>query len=136
MVPEIQIKDIQNHLQSVGVYDNGVVTIYGENDDKFNTICTVWKGMLQGARQMPAYGVSLHAETQSAIQSGVWVEFSLDGQYSNNGMPFEKLLVNVSPEFSGFNIIRYTSPQGYDGRCFYFDLIDGDMHDFYNAVTQ
>ena len=49
-------------------------------------------------------------------------------------MPFEKLLVEVGKEFYGFNIIRYTSERGYDGRCFYIDLVNKNMSDFYNIL--
>ena len=92
--------------------------------------------MLSGAHEMPAYGVSLDRETRKAVKSGVWAEFVFDKALSSNGMPFEKLLVNVQPEWSGFNIIRYTAAHGYDGRCFYYDLVNKDMRLFYDCLMK
>ena len=50
-------------------------------------------------------------------------------------MPFEKLLVQVGKEYYGFNLIRYTSERGYDGRCFYLDLVGKNMNDLYDLLT-
>ncbi len=50
-------------------------------------------------------------------------------------MPFERLLVNVQPEWRGFNFVRYTADFGYDGRCFYYDLAN-DMSGFYNVLIK
>ena len=83
---------------------------------------------------MPAYGVSLDKKTVKAMKNGLWVEFDFGKLTEYNGMPFEKLLVEVGKEFYGFNIIRYTSERGYDGRCFYIDLVNKNMSDFYNIL--
>lgn len=124
------------YAKSVNVYINGATTAYIAGDDKFKEICAQWNNMLVGARQMPAFGVSLNGQTVKALKSGVWAEFVLKGQFSTDGMPYEKLLVNVQSEWTGFNIIRYTSERGYDGRCFYYDLIGKNMSDFYNCLVK
>lgn len=134
MVPKIEIQDIAKYTDGVNVYDDGNCTPYSKETDKFTKICSVWTGMMGFARQMPAFGVSLNAETTQAIKSNLWVEFTFPQEYCNNGMTFERLLVNVDPSFTGFNVIRYNSKYGYDGRCFYFDLIGSDMQDLYNAI--
>lgn len=136
MVPEIEIQEIAKYAESVNIYDGGVVAVYPKGERKFEEVCAVWTGMLKSARQMPAFGVSLHGETSDALKSNLWAEFVFDRQYCNNGMPFERLLVNVVPEFTGFNVIRYNSDRGYDGRCFYFDLNDSDMADLYNTIRK
>ncbi|MGN1103699.1 MAG: hypothetical protein ACI4QI_02370 [Candidatus Coproplasma sp.] len=134
MVPEICIEDIAKYTDGINVYDEGNCTAYSKGSDGFAKICAVWTGMMGFARQMPAFGVSLNAETKQAIKSNLWLEFTFPQEYCNNGMTFERLLVNVDKSFSGFNVIRFNSKYGYDGRCFYFDLIGCTMLDLYNAI--
>lgn len=113
----------------INVYREGVKTVYLPDGPLFESLMTKWRNTVDGARQMPAYGVSLHNLTVAALQEGVWVEFGFGGVCSCNGMPFERLLVEVKESFTGFNVIRYTAERGYDGRCFYLSL-RGDMAAF------
>lgn len=136
MVPEIEIQDIAKYTDGITVYDGGTAVPYTQESAKFKEICAAWTGMMKFARQMPAYGVSLNNETAKAVQKDVWLEFSFPQVYCNGGMPFERLLINVVPEFSGFNVVRFNSQYGYDGRCFYFDLIDSDMADLYAVLKK
>lgn len=133
---EIQLDKITEYAKSVNVIVDGVTTAYVVGGQKFNEICAAWNNMLFGAHEMPAYGVSLDRETRKAVKSGVWAEFVFDKEFSSNGMPYEKLLVNAQPEWRGFNIIRYTAEHGYDGRCFYYDLVNKDMSLFYDCLTK
>ena len=124
------------YAQCVEVYNDGESSKFCKGSDRFNEICTAYNLMIDGAHQMPAYGVSLHRETVKAVKKGVWVEFSFEGVMSSDGMPYEKLLINAQPEWSGFNIVRYTAKRGYDGRCFYYDLVDKNMASFYGCLTK
>lgn len=134
MTTAIDLENMTEYVEKINVYNDGEILCYGKQDGKFEEICAVWQDMLATAHQMPAFGVSLHKETSKAIKEGVWAEFDFDGAYSADGMPFEKLLVNVVPEFTGFNVIRYNKKVGYDGRCFYFDLVNKDMSGLYNCL--
>ena len=136
MVTEIELEKITNYSTGVNVYIDGETAVYPIESEKFNEICAEWNAMLSGAHDMPAFGVSLHHETVKQIKKGVWAEFEFDKQYTSNGMPYEKLLVAVNPEWSGFNIIRYTAQRGYDGRCFYYDLVGKNMSGFYNCLVE
>ena len=136
MVMEIQLDKITDYAQSVNIIIDGETTAYVVGGQRFNEICAAWNNMIFGARQMPAFGVSLDRETTKEMKSGVWAEFVFDKQLSADGMPFEKLLVNAQREWSGFNIIRYTSEFGYDGRCFYYDLVNKNMSLFYDCLTK
>lgn len=133
---EIELENLTQYATGVNVYNDGQKTYYAADDKKFEEICVSWNGMICGAHQMPAFGVSLNAETVKAMKSGVWAEFIFGKVYTSNEMPFEKLLVNAVPNHTGFNIIRYTSNKGYDGRCFYYDLVGKDMSGFYTVLTQ
>ncbi len=135
MTTDIELENIENFVSAIYVYNGGEITLYSDGDAKFQKIVASWRGMLAQSHRMPAFGVSLNAETSKAIKEGVWVEFEFNQPLSSDGMRFEKLLINVVPEYTGFNVIRYNSDAGYDGRCFYFDLINHDMSDFYNTVT-
>ena len=136
MVTEIELEKITGYTTGVNVYIDGETAVYPVGSEKVNDICAEWNAMLDGAHNMPAFGVSLHHETVKQRQKGVWAEFEFDKQYSSNGMPYEKLLVAVNPEWSGFNIIRYSAQRGYDGRCFYYDLVDKNMSSLYNCLVE
>ena len=135
MFIEVELNDIIETSESINVYNNGEVTVYGVEDAAYNQIIEGWTVMTKNAHDMPAYGVSLNKETLKAMNSGLWVEFDFGKPTEYNGMPFEKLLVEVNKGFYGFNIIRYTKQNGYDGRCFYIDLVNKDMNDFYNVLV-
>lgn len=136
MTMQIELEKITEYADGVIVYADGRQTVYPVGGDEFKEICAEWNAMIDGAHQMPAYGVSLNAETVRALKEGIWVEFTFPRLFSSNGMPFEKLLVNVQPSWSGFNIVRYTVERGYDGRCFYYDLVGKDMSSFYNLISE
>ena len=130
----MEIKDIFTETEKINIYQDGNATTYIAGDKPYEEILTGWNSLLDGSHEMPAYGVSLDKETVKAMKNGLWVEFDFGKLTEYNGMPFEKLLVEVGKEFYGFNIIRYTSERGYDGRCFYIDLVNKNMSDFYNIL--
>lgn len=120
--------------QQINVYSDGNVFKCYPDETAYNEIISSWTDMTKGAHEMPAYGVSLDRETRKVMQSGVWVEFVFGQKLEYNGMPFENLLINVEKNFCGFNLIRYTAEHGYDGRCFYLDILNKNMDSFYNIL--
>lgn len=128
-----EIFDVFEDAEGITLYKDDNKTEYSSVDRDFELILDGFNGLLKGARQMPAFGVSLDGDTRKAMQNGVWVEFSFSRQLICYEMKFEKLLVNIVPEYRGFNIIRYNSEGGYDGRCFYISLAY-DMSNFYNLL--
>lgn len=91
--------------------------------DKLNSVLI---DMLQNSHTMPAFGVSIHTETIKAINSGVWLKLQYNGTQIVDDMPFDELLIEINPEYNGFNIIR--GERGiYQGRCYYIDLVTNDM---------
>ncbi len=131
---EIKLEDITNYAKGINVYIDGKVNAYPVGCEKFRGICLAWNDMLAGAHTMPAFGVSLDGDTRAALKEGVWAEFVFGCPYQCGGMSFEKLLVAVKGEWSGFNIVRYTAEKGYEGRCFYYSL-QGNMKAFYDVLT-
>ena len=134
MVIMEEVYEVFDNTEEINVYNDGIKTTYANGEKQFKEILTSWNLLLNGSRQMPAFGVSLNRETTKAMKSGLWAEFVFNGTYECNGMPFEKLLVNVEKDNQGFNICRYNSNYGYDGRCFYIDLVNKNMADFYGLL--
>ncbi|MGN0814171.1 MAG: hypothetical protein ACI4MH_02950 [Candidatus Coproplasma sp.] len=113
--------------EKINVYFNGKSKSYFSGSEEYSGIISNWYDMTEGARQMPAYGVSLNSEAQKAMKNGLWIEFIFSQACECSGMYFEKLLVEVQGEHTGFNVIRYNTKYGYDGRCYYIDLIGKNM---------
>ena len=117
------------------VIRNGEEYAYSRGSSEYNSILSAWDAMLENAFQMPAFGVCIDKLTRAEKEKGLWVEFVFSEKKEHNGMPFERLLVAVKPEFRGFNIERYNDG-AYGGRCFYIDLGKEDMRSFYDAITK
>ena len=114
------------------VYDNGNKHLYFKGDNKFEKI---YKSLIETtdlSHDMPAFGVSLHNETNNALKTGTWVELVFDTEKSFNDMPFDTLLFKVEAEDSGFNLIRKFDGK-YEGRCFYLSL-DDNMNNLKNTI--
>ena len=128
----MQKQTVQEYLvdcsQATIIVDNKYINI--ENVKQLNDVIN---DMIKDSHTMPAFGVSIHIETLSAIQNGVWLKLQYNGTQSVDDMVFDELLIEVNPKFGGFNIIR--GNRGiYDGRCFYIDLVDKNMSTLYNFI--
>lgn len=130
---EATVQQIFDEVKAIEIYDDGSTVKLLPAQMGFKLVVNGFLSMLAGARQMPAFGVSLDGETRAAMNKGLWVEFDFGQKLYYSEMPFKKLLVQVVAEYSGFNVIRYNSREGYAGRCYYFD-INGTMSAFYNIL--
>lgn len=130
---EVMIEEIFDEAEGVVVYNDGAAVRCLPGQPSYKLVISGFKNMLVGARKMPAFGVSLDNETREAMHKGVWVELEFGKIITYDDMSFEKLLLQVVAEHSGFNLIRYNSESGYSGRCYYFD-INGNMSEFYNIL--
>ena len=131
-----EIHEAFDYSDKISVYNDGKVAQYNSGTDNYNTILSGWKCIIEGAHQMPAFGVSIDRLTREELKKGLWVEFDFEKELKVWEMPFEKLLVNINKDFFGFNIIRYTAEYGYDGRCFYLDLVNKNMAEFYDLILK
>lgn len=130
-----EIVSVLDEASKIIVYKDGKNVEYFKNVDNYGKIYTAWKMMVEDSHQMPAFGVSIDADTKKAMNEGVWVEFVFDEVKSCCEMPFSKILVNVCADFGGFNLIRYDRG-GYNGRCFYLNLAEKNMSEFYRTVLE
>ncbi len=134
MVVMEEICEAFDDAEKITVIKEGNEKSYLIGSYEYKMVSDAFGNLTEGSRQMPALGVSLNNETLKAKKQGVWVEFDFGKVLECCGMPFEKLLFEVKEEYYGFNLIRYTSKYGYDGRCFYLDLVDKNMSEFYNFM--
>ena len=132
----IELENVFEKAENINVYNDGKALTYSAQTDEYKSILKAWNEMLDGAHLMPAFGVSLNRETVKAMKEGLWVEFDFNKVYESGGMPYEKLLVAVKAGDSGFNLIRYMQEYGYDGRCFYYDLVSKDMSGLYELLRK
>ena len=130
MVAMEEINEAFEYTQNINVYEEGIKSEYSLGGNEFEKIICAWDELMEGAHPMPAFGVSLDKETRAALSRGLWVEFGFEKQMEVGGMNIEKLLVEVCDSFYGFNIIRYNTDYGYEGRCYYIDLVGKNMSDF------
>lgn len=120
---------------TITVYKDGLKTEFEKGSDEFSEILLSLKSITTGAREMPAYGVSLHEETIKEMQSGYWIELNFDKTKTHNEMPFDSLLIKVEKEWLGFDIIR--GQKGvYEGRCFHLYNPTTTMEDLYNTILK
>lgn len=125
-----EINEVFDCAEIINVYNKGAKISYSSGDKEYKEILACWNEMIDGAHDMPAFGVSLDNYTKEEMKKGLWVEFDFEKVLKCSGMPFEKLLVSVEKDSQGFNLIRYNSDYGYNGRCFYLDLVGKNMGDF------
>ena len=132
-----ELEEINNAFESaekINIYKDGIKTTYSCGSNEYSKIIKSYYSMVDGSHEMPALGVSLNNETVKELSRGLWAEFEFDKVTECNGMPFKKLLIKVEKDNYGFNIIRYNSKQGYDGRCFYIDRGGNSMATFYAVL--
>lgn len=127
------IQESIERCSEIMIYRDGVLTACRSGEPCFLKILNTWKKMTAEAIQMPAFGVSIDSLTRKEMTEGIWVEFKFQKDSEFDGMPFQRLLVSVKPENTGFNLIRYWDG-GYNGRCFYLDLGKRSMKDFYSVL--
>lgn len=132
----VNLDNAFERAESINIYDEGVISNYAAGSKNFKKILTCWSDMISRAHIMPAFGVSLNDLTLQAVQSDLWVEFDFNKQLKSGGMPYEKLLIQVAKGFCGFNLIRYNTVGGYNGRCFYYDLNGGSMDELYDILLK
>lgn len=127
--------DLMNEVSSINIYNDNVVTTLQNNDIEFNLLIGITKDLLKGYYETPAFGVALNNETLNELKKGMHIEFVFDKTFVHNELTFEKLLVNINQDFTGFNIIRYHNNK-YDGRCFYINLKNKNMKNLYKYLNE
>ena len=122
--------DLFSEEYMIEIYKDGqIVEIDKDQFDKFEEI---FCESIENSRQMPAFAVSIHEHTIEAMQSGFWIKFIFDKVIVKSGMPFDSLLINVTKDCYGINIIRGLDGK-FEGRCYYLDL-ENTLNDLYEFI--
>lgn len=124
------VVDLFSEEYMIEIYKNGESVELSQ--EQFNEFEEIFCESIEGARQMPAYGVSIHDHTIEAMKSGFWIKFTFDNIIVKSGMPFDSLLINVTKDCYGINIIRGLDGR-YEGRCYYLDF-DKTLDELYNFI--
>ena len=124
--------DLFSEASMVEIYRDGqILELSQEEQTKFEEL---FCSSLEGAVQMPAYGVSLDQLTKEDMKNGIWVKFIFERTQVKSEMPFDELLIKITTEEYGLNIIRGNSGI-YEGRCYYLNL-KGNLNDLYNFLSE
>lgn len=115
------IPEIYPSVAQIRLYCDGEIKDFQRDEIEFAKIIAALTEISYGSHDMPAFGVSLDAETKKASMSGMWLELIFDEQKSFNDYVFESLLFEVKAEDAGFNLIRKVNGR-YEGRCLYLSL--------------
>ena len=121
-----ELNDLLKDAASISVYTEGSKAEYPRGSARYDALADAWKKMTEKAVRMPAFGVSIDKLTREELKKGTWMEFCFDKEQACAGMPFERLLLKVCPDYMGFNAVRCVQGK-YEGRCFYVDLRGGNM---------
>lgn len=129
-----QINDYFDKSTSIIAYVDGKKINYDNTSKEYTDILTILSNMCVGSRDLPALGVSLHEETIQAINENIWIELKYPKILYHNEMPFDSLLINVMPNYMGFDLIRGQEGK-YEGRCFHLS-INGYTLPLYNYLVE
>lgn len=117
---ENNLIDCLEFVDGFEVFQNGQSFKINKNEHKFKMIYAKIENLFCNSRLMPAFGVSLHAETQNALQNDEWLQINFSNEMVKNGLPFTSLLFKLE-KTSGINLIRLHNNK-YEGRCIFLDL--------------
>lgn len=129
-----EFMELIDNAEAVDVFTEGRGVEYKKGEDEFSAILEAWHRMTEDSHPMPAFGVCIDALTRQEKQAGLWLEFKFSKTQSAGDMPFDTLLLKVSPEYRGINLCRCTGGV-YGGRCFYLDLGENDMSGLYQTLS-
>ena len=92
------------------------------------------ENLFEGSLTMPAFGVMFDDMFQEATSNGTFVSLKFGRILEVNGLPFDQIVFQVSPDWSGFNLFRGMNGV-FQGRCIYIDLNGKTMQDFSDFIN-
>ena len=128
-----QINDYFDKSTSVITYVDGISREYENDSQEYKDILSTLNTLCENSRDLPALGVSLHNETKEALSKNVWIELIYNNTIYHNEMSFDSLLINIQPNYMGFDLIRGLNGK-YEGRCFHLS-INGYITPLYDLIV-
>lgn len=120
------------YIESFYIFENGIKREINKNTLNFKLFKKGVGIALKRARVMPAFGVSLHSETQNALKKDMWLQINFNKKQEINGLPFDALLVKLEVA-SGVNLIRLYDGK-YEGRCIYLEF--DEIYNFKDIISK
>ena len=130
---DYNLYDFFENADSITIYNSNNKLNFKKNTPEFNELLSEFQDTIYNSYELPALGVSLHNETMQALKLDCWIEFNFTSTLSHNDLPFQSLLIQITPEQNALNIIRKQNSQ-YEGRCFYLNL-DSTKNSLFNLIT-
>ncbi len=130
---DYNLYDFFENADSITIYNSNNKLNFKKNTPEFNELLSEFQDTIYNSYELPALGVSLHNETIQALKLDCWIEFNFTSTLSHNDLPFQSLLIQITPEQNALNIIRKQNSQ-YEGRCFYLNL-DSTKTSLFNLIT-
>lgn len=125
------VVDLFCEAEMIVFYKGGQQIYLSESEQ--SQIDELFSEAIEDSFSMPAFAVSIDNLTKEAMKSGYWIEFVFDKTMIANEMPFDSLLVNITQNQYGINLIRGNNGV-YEGRCFYLDLMGKNLNDLYDYL--
>lgn len=126
------VLDLFDEVNMIEFYYNGQqIEISSDQQEKFEEL---FCNALEGAQQMPAFGVSLHDLTMQNMKEGLWIKFVYNKTIVKSEMPFDSILINITKDCHGINLIR-GNDEIFEGRCYYLNL-KGTLDDVYDFLIE
>ncbi len=119
---ENTMADLLEKVSSFTIFKRGKETKINKEDSGFDKIFSHLEEVFKKGEVMPAYGVSLHDETQNALLADTWLQINFDEQLTKNELPFSALLFRLD-EVYGVDLIRLFNDR-YDGRCIHLSFFE------------
>ena len=117
---ENSLVDTIEHIESFQIFKQGQIMNIKKNSKDFEIIKKELNTLFFESRLVPALSVSLHNETQQALNDGEWLQINFDQELNKSGLLFVSLLFRLE-KTSGFNLIRVCNGK-YEGRCLFVNL--------------
>lgn len=114
--------DVLDKIDSFTIFKEGKQIEINKENKTFNYIFSKLETIFQKGQIMPAFGVSLHNETQNALKSDKWLQINFREELTKNGLPFSALLFKLD-SISGVDLIRLVDGK-YDGRCIHLNFFE------------
>jgi len=125
----LQINDKENtmidtidKIESFTIFKDGKQIEITPKNKKFNSIISAVEELFSKGQILPAFGVSLHAETQNALTSDEWLQINFKEKLIKNGLPFSALLFKLDNVY-GVDLIRVNNNR-YEGRCIHLNFFE------------
>ena len=115
-----EIDGCVSHVSEIYIFTNGSKLVLQRPEEQFKFLIDQIQNLFQNSRLMPAFGVSLHEETQNALMEDEWIQLNFPKTLSVDGLEFDSLLFKIETT-GGMNLIRLVNGK-YEGRCFYLDF--------------